>query len=358
MKYALIAVLAAAAAFLLAPLLLREPGAPKAHGTSLEQRFPAQTGAFKQPAAEEPHWREKRGHAFSLKDRDESAPDTDPRWVRILAGRPKLRPVPGGCLDCHASGGPAQSPYWEARANRDKPIGCADCHDPQTAALRLTRPGLTPASTQEMRTLVCAQCHREYYLTPVLAFPSGRTADEIESYYERTGFRDWEHAETGAAVLLPQHPQYELYGQGVHARSGVACADCHMPRLRNGALRITAHNVRSPMLDPGPACLPCHRATPEEMKERVKVVQQRTTALLARAQDALIALIGDIGRSNGDLAAARALQTRAQWRVTFVAADKSKGFHAPQESARLLAEAIDYAGQGRVAAARARAGTR
>ena len=348
MKYVLIAVLAGIAAFLVAPLLLHEPPAPLSRSGGLEARFPVQTEAFKRPAAEDVRWKEKRGHAFSLKDRDESDPSEDPRWQRILAGRPKPRPFPGGCLDCHASDGITQTPYWQARARLDRPIGCPDCHDPQTAVLRLTRPGLTPASTQEMRTLVCAQCHREYYLAPGTQFPKGRTVEEIEAYYAAIGFRDWEHAETGAAVLLPQHPQFELHSQGVHARSGVACADCHMPFQRQGALRITAHNARSPLLDIERACLPCHRFPPEEMKERVKTIQQRTDALLARAEDALVALIDDIHSARTVPASVLALQTKAQWRVTFVAADKSKGFHAPQEAARILAEAIDYARQGQL----------
>jgi len=358
MKYALAALVAALAAFLLAPLLLRQTAAPAPRGPSFEQRFPAQTAAFKLPAAVDARWREKRGHAFSLKDRDESAPDDDPRWARILAGRPKPRPTPGACLVCHAEGGTEEKPYWEARTKVERPIGCADCHDPQTAVLRLTRPGFAPGPTQQMRTLVCAQCHREYYLAPRLSFPEGLDAGASEAYYAKTGFRDWEHAETGAAVLFPRHPQFEMYSQGIHARSGVACADCHMPFVRSGALRITEHNARSPLADPGPACVACHRTSPEEMKERVKEIQQRTAALLSRAQDALAGLIDDLAGATGDLEAARALQTRAQWRISFVAADKSKGFHAPQEAARLLGEAIDFAGQGRVAAARARSRAR
>jgi nitrite reductase (cytochrome c-552) len=355
MKYVLIALLAALAAFLLAPLLLHEPPAPAAHAGSLEARFPMQTAAFKQPAAEDPRWHEKRGHAFSLKDRDESDPTGDPLWQRVLAGRPKPRPFPGGCLDCHASDGTTTAPYWDARARLDRPIGCPDCHDPQTAVLRLTRPGLPPAaSTQEMRTLVCAQCHRDYYLAPGTRFPTGRTVEEIEAFFAASGFRDWDHAETGAAVLLARHPQFEMHSQGVHARSGVACADCHMPFQRQGALRITAHNARSPLADLERACLPCHRSPPEEMKARIQAIQQRTDALLARAQAALVALIDDIHSAGAVPPSVLALQTKAQWRVTFVAADKSRGFHAPQEAARILAEAIDYARQGQLAIARTR----
>jgi formate-dependent nitrite reductase cytochrome c552 subunit len=324
MKYLGIALAAAVAAFLLAPLLLHEPATPTPRpGRDLESRFPAQTESYKRPAAEDRRWREKRGHAFSLKERDESDPDEDPRWRRILAGRPKLRPAPAACAKCHG-----------ARA-----LGCPDCHDAETA----------------LRTVPCAECHREYYLSPALAFPKGRTMDEIEAFYAAAGHRDWEHAETGAAVLLPRHPQFELYSQGIHARSGADCADCHMPLVRRGALRITEHNARSPLERTGPACLRCHRESEEEMKQRVALIQRRTEALLHHSQDALIALIDEIheararGVSDSQLAPALALQTKAQWRVTFVAADKSKGFHAPQEAARILAEAIDYARQGQLA---------
>ncbi|MGE5570628.1 MAG: ammonia-forming cytochrome c nitrite reductase subunit c552 [Rhodospirillales bacterium] len=328
MKYAGIALAAAVAAFLLASLLVHEPAAPAPRsGRDLESRFPARAEGYRRPAAVDARWREMRGHAFSLKDRDESDPDADPRWRRILAGRPKLRPAPAACAKCHGS----------------RPLGCADCHDPETAAL----------------TVPCSKCHREYYLAPALAFPKGRTADEIEAFYAAAGHIDWEHAETGAAVLLPRHPQFELHSQGVHARGGAGCEDCHMPLIRRGALRITEHNARSPLEQIGPACLACHRGSEEEMKRRAELIQRRTDELLGRALDALIALIEEIhdARARGvrdeQLKPALALQTKAQWRAAFVAADKSKGFHAPQEAARLLAEAIDYARQGQLSARRA-----
>ena len=43
-------------------------------------------------------------------------------------------------------------------------------------------------------------------------------------------------------------------------------------------------------------------------------------------------------------------QRKAQWRLDFVAAENSMGFHAPQEAARILGEAADYARQGQIAA--------
>lgn len=269
-RYLGVAAAAAVAAFLAAPLLLRQAQPPVARGKSLEQRFPAHTEAWKRPAREEPRWREKRGHAYSLKDRDESFPD-DPRWKRLMAGLPKLRPLPGGCLQCHATI-PARglawlevTPYWEARRELEQPIGCLDCHDGQTVALRLTRPAfpLVPRSHQELRAMVCAQCHAEYYFAPGrgrIAYPwsRGLKLEEIEAYYDAAGFSDFVHAGTGAALLKARHPQYELFSQGVHARSGVTCADCHMPLVRQGAVKITDHFVRSPLANDARACLHCH----------------------------------------------------------------------------------------------------
>ena len=44
------------------------------------------------------------------------------------------------------------------------------------------------------------------------------------------------------------------------------------------------------------------------------------------------------------------VERKAQWRLDFVAAENSMGFHAPAESARILGEAIDYARQAQLGA--------
>jgi nitrite reductase (cytochrome c-552) len=220
----------------------------------------------------------------------------------------------------------------------------------------------TMATRQEMRTYVCAQCHVEYYFSgehKIVTYPwaNGLKVEQIEAYYDQIGFTDWKHGETGAAVLKAQHPEFETYSQGVHARAGVACADCHMPFLRQGAMKVSDHHVRSPLEDLDRACLTCHPLPAEEMKARIENIQDRHAALLSRAEDALIALFDQVkaaraaGASDQALEAALKLQRRAQWRVDFVNAENSMGFHAPQESARILAEAIDYARQGQIAAA-------
>jgi nitrite reductase (cytochrome c-552) len=383
-----IAVLFAAAvvAFFAARWYMRPPAERPAHRAAFTelsvdpalwaQSFPFEYAGYRR-GIPVPEFGEMRGHAFSLKEREETGRIADPRLARVFSGRPKERPQPAACLACHGAameffrrrGAAAWSmPFFEARREVRQPVGCLDCHDPASMRLRLTRsaflkarPAAAAATAQDLRALVCAQCHAEYYLAGaerIVTHPwtKGLKAEEIEQYYDETGFRDWDHAETGAPVLKAQHPQFEMWSQGVHARSGATCADCHMPRERRGAIHLTVHAAQSPRENTGRACLPCHRSDAREMRARIDVIQQRTKALAERALTALIALLDEIrrasaaGASPAQLRAARQLQRQAQWRFDFVRADSSNGFHAPQEAARLLAEAIDYARQGQLAA--------
>lgn len=130
--------------------------------------------------------------------------------------------------------------------------------------------------------------------------------------------------------------------------------------VREGAIKVSSHHVRSPLLNIAQSCQTCHRVPEAEFKSRVEDIQDRHQALLVGAEDAVVDLIGAIkdasakGASDEALAAARALQRKAQWRLDFVAAENSTGFHAPQESARTLGEAIDYARQGQLLAVAAK----
>ncbi|MCS7048233.1 MAG: ammonia-forming cytochrome c nitrite reductase subunit c552 [Verrucomicrobiae bacterium] len=299
----------------------------------------------------------------------------------------------------------SMEPYSNATKRVEHPVTCLDCHDPQTMKLRITRPALMIgiaalaesddplphlpsierwrkgdrrepydpnklASRQEMRSLVCAQCHVEYYCAPkdLIFFPwhKGLKAEQMEAVFDEykfpdgTPFLDWKHKRTGAPAIKVQHPEFELWSQGVHARAGVACADCHMPYIREGAMKISDHHVRSPLLNVARACQTCHRTSEQELLDRVAVIQDRTYQLMDRALDAVVKLIEDIeaamraGATDEQLAEARRLQRKAQYRVDFVNAENSMGFHAPQEAARILAEAIDYAQQGRLAVAQIR----
>jgi nitrite reductase (cytochrome c-552) len=270
-------------------------------------------------------------------------------------------------------------PYTEARTKVSHPVSCIDCHDPATMQLRVTRPGFlegikaykatqgvadydvnTQATHQEMRSFVCGQCHVEYYFKGSekrLTYPwtKGLKADEILSYYEENGFKDWTHAETGAPVLKAQHPEFEMWNQGIHARSGVACADCHMPYKRQGGLKISDHHVRSPLLNINNACQVCHTWPEEELRQRVSTIQERTFQMRNVAMDALVDLIGDIklARSGGAatpaVANAQASQRRAQFLLDFIEAENSMGFHAPQEAMRILGLSINHTRLGQKA---------
>jgi nitrite reductase (cytochrome c-552) len=245
-------------------------------------------------------------------------------------------------------------------------------------ALRVTRPGFLEgfraakaaqgvpdydvnrsATRQEMRTFVCAQCHVEYYFRGPekrLTYPwaKGLRIENILAYYEESGFKDWTHAETGAPMLKAQHPEFELWSQGIHARSGVACADCHMPYTRVGALKISDHHVRSPLLNVNNACQTCHKVPEEELLSRAEAIQERTGRLKVLALQALIDLIDDIksaresGATDEQLAEARDFQRKASFYADFVEAENSSGFHADQESARILAESIDFSRRGQM----------
>jgi len=216
------------------------------------------------------------------------------------------------------------------------------------------------ATRAEMRSFVCGQCHVEYYFKGEgkrLTYPwhKGLQIDPIYAYYEETGHADWTHKRTGAKVLKAQHPEFEMWNQGIHSRSGVACADCHMPYKRVGALKVSEHHVRSPMLSVNRSCQTCHKWPEEELKARVEQIQDRTYRKRGEAMDAALDLIGDlekaVGRKMPDekLAQARAHQRKGQFYLDFVEAENSMGFHAPQESMRILGTAAEEFRKGQVA---------
>jgi nitrite reductase (cytochrome c-552) len=219
-----------------------------------------------------------------------------------------------------------------------------------------------------MRSFVCGQCHVEYYCGPkvTLFFPWGKglRVEQIEAYYDNYKFPDghrfydWQHGATGAELLKAQHPEFEMWSQGVHARSGVACADCHMPYVRQGATKVSDHWIRSPLLKDNinRACQTCHRFPEDELAARADLIQTRTYNLQQRAAASLMDMMDSInaarlkGAPQDQLQPILELHRKAQWRLDFVAAENSMGFHASQEAARILAESIDFSRQAQVAA--------
>lgn len=247
-------------------------------------------------------------------------------------------------------------------------VTCADCHNPNDMSLRLSRPAAinalvmrgyekdpvqgVKADRDEMRTLVCAQCHVEYYFKPTgtkvkvlgesiandsskkwwngtqktydefdswrdgnspteievagleLVFPWGEwkkgqpfRIEMFEDYYEKVRevfAQDWAHKITKAPMLKIQHPEYELYSGGVHAANGVSCADCHMPYVRKGAKKMTQHNITSPLQDINSACKTCHTQSEEYLKGQILDIQKSVAFDLRSAEYAAVSLIKDI----------------------------------------------------------------
>jgi nitrite reductase (cytochrome c-552) len=258
------------------------------------------------------------------------------------------------------------------------PIGCADCHNNETMALQISRPALkeaferqgkdiTKATHQEMRSLVCAQCHVEYYFKgkeeKYLTFPwdKGLSVENIEAYYEEHPHDDWTHAISGAKMLKMQHPDYEVYSMGIHAFRGVSCADCHMPYKTEGGIKFTDHQIRSPLENIANSCGVCHRWGDQAIKFRVESIQDKAREMLKRAEEACTMLhleIADamrLGATDLELAESRKLVRRAQMYWDFVGANNGMGFHAPQETARILAKSLDTAAEGRMRVAMLRA---
>ena len=255
-------------------------------------------------------------------------------------------------------------------------VTCADCHAPDTMNLRLTRPAAinalisrgyekdevqgVKATREEMRTLVCSQCHVEYYFKPTgtkvktigetiaddntkkwwngtqktydefdswrdgnapkeievagieLAFPwaewkKGQAfrIEMFDDYYEKVRDifpQDWVHKITKAPMIKIQHPESELYSGGVHAANGVSCADCHMPYVRKGAKKMSQHNITSPLQDINSACKTCHTQSEEYLKGQILDIQKSVAFDLRSAEYATVSLIKDIELIRAELA--------------------------------------------------------
>lgn len=328
-------------------------------------------------------YRERRGHAYMLTD-------------QTFTERQKFSP-PAMCINCHASMvttflrlgdgdltkgfnriSDSHMTYPEIRQYVKHPVACIDCHDPKTMQLRVTRPAFmegiralkasqgvqnydvnTMATRQEMRTFVCGQCHVTYYFQPPnkrLTFPwaKGIKVEDIIAFEDEQKINEWTHPDTGAPMIKARHPEFEMWNQGVHARSGVTCADCHMPYMRQGGLKISDHQVNSPLLKINRSCQTCHHFPEEELKTRVEDIQDRFFNLRNTALDALMDLINDIkeqkakGATDTQLAQARDYQRRGQFMIDFVMSENSMGFHAPQEATRILGDAINLCRLGQL----------
>lgn len=268
---------------------------------------------------------------------------------------------------------------WETKGSEIiNPIGCADCHDPKTMNLMITRPALieafqrqgkdpSTATQQEMRSLVCAQCHVEYYFdkhkiegTAYLTFPwdNGFSADSIEKYYDKIEFIDWTHSLSRAPMLKAQHPEYETSMMGIHSQRGVACADCHMPYKTEGGQKYTDHHIQSPLNNIANSCQVCHReetatlvANVYERQDKIIENRNKLEELLVRAHiEAKKAW--DLGATENDMKPILKDIRSSQWRWDFSAASHGASFHAPIEISRIIGNGISLAQEARIKLAR------
>jgi nitrite reductase (cytochrome c-552) len=301
-------------------------------------------------------------------------------------------PQPGTCWTCKSPDVPRlmnemgigefyKSKWSDLGSKVKHPIGCLDCHDPKTMDLRISRPALVEAferqgkdirkaTHQEMRQLVCAQCHVEYYFkdktTFYLTFPwdKGMNVEDMIAYYdepERFGghiFKDFEHAISKAPMLKAQHPDYELFQQGIHAQRGVSCADCHMPYRSEGGIKVTDHKIESPLAKVDTTCQVCHGNATADLVRNVTDRQDKIETLRRRAEDILVHLHFEIkaardkGANDEELQNVMMAVRHAQFRWDYAVASIGGAFHAPQESARILATAVDEASGARLEMAR------
>ncbi len=311
-----------------------------------------------------------RGHANAVKD----------IRLTLRTGGVQESPQPATCWTCKSTDVPrvmaikgVEAFYkmkWKDMGSEIiNPIGCQDCHDPKTMSLRITRPALKEAfarqgkkmedfSHQEMRSLVCAQCHVEYYFKgdgKYLTFPwdKGFSADSMEKYYDEANFTDWTHKLSKAKMLKGQHPDYELYRTGIHAARGVSCPDCHMPYKVEGGMKFTDHHIQSPLNNIANSCQVCHRESEEQLRQDVYARQDRVLELRRIAEDALAKAhieakaCWDNGATEEEMAPALLLIRHSQWRWDWVAAANALGFHAPVEALRVLGTSIQKAEQAR-----------
>ncbi|MBN1589428.1 MAG: ammonia-forming cytochrome c nitrite reductase subunit c552 [Pirellulales bacterium] len=316
-------------------------------------------------------YRQARGHLHAIEDvtRTERVGPTTPATCWTCKGPDVVRLM--------ADLGPEdfyRQTFDSLKGQITHPVGCLDCHDPKTMQLRITRPvireafeqqgrDIDKATHQQMRSLVCAQCHVEYYFKgkgDYLTFPwkRGMTPESMEAYYDKRDFSDWTHAISGAPMVKMQHPDYEVYHTGIHAYRDVACADCHMPYKTEGGSKFTDHHVRSPLLNIANSCAVCHRWSEEDIHARVETIQDKVREGRGRAEKVLakahfdIAAARQAGAGDDELVEVRRLVRGAQLRLDYVAASNGMGFHSPEECMRILAAAVEMAGRCRVECAR------
>lgn len=327
-----------------------------------------------------------RGHYYAVQDNINT----------LRTGAPedeKTGPMPTACWTCKSPDVPrlideeGENEYFTGKWAKygdevSNSIGCADCHSSQDGQLEINRPyldrGLESAglptfaeSTHQVkRSLVCAQCHSEYYFKPtewtndegetqtakVVTFPwsEGLTAEKMEKYYNDRNFKDWTHKISRTPMLKAQHPGYEIFQTGIHGQKGVSCADCHMPYTQEGSVKFSDHNVGSPLDSMDRSCMQCHRESEEKLRGIVAQKFGRKEFLMEIAMDNLAKAhleagkAWEVGATEAEMKPILGDIRSAQWKWDYSIASHGSFFHAPEETLRLLASANETAQQARL----------
>ena len=312
--------------------------------------------------------------------------------------------LPATCWNCKTNKMPGYiekygDDFWAMEFNdfreehdlADHAVGCNVCHDPEDMSLRITSVPLTvalekqdrdwrDASRNEMRSLVCAQCHVEYYFQheefgapakPVFPWDLGKNPEDIYEYKkgfgvtDREGFEgwfiDWTHPVSDTPMIKTQHPEYEMFHDSTHGAAGVSCADCHMAYTRmDGKKKISSHFQTSPLrsLDAiKRSCGQCHTGhDPQYLKDRVIYSQERTWNQLMIAQEESVRAHEAVrlaseydGQVRDDynelMIQARERVRKGQWFWDFVSAENSAGFHNPAKAIDTLSRSQKYSRQ-------------
>jgi nitrite reductase (cytochrome c-552) len=321
-----------------------------------------------------------RGHYFAITDIRNTLRTGAPKG-------PDDGPQPNTCWSCKSPDVPRlmekQGPagFYKGKWASKGPevvnyIGCADCHDPKTMDLRITRPALveafksmgkdiSKATHQEMRSLVCAQCHVEYYFdkhrenapeVAYLTFPwqKGTTAEDALVYYDEVKHADFTHQLSKASILKAQHPDYEIFLTGIHAERGVACADCHMPYTKEGGQKFTSHRIVSPLANIATTCQVCHRESEEQLRENVYERQEKIMELREKAETEMVGAhveakaAWDAGATEKEMETPLKSIRNAQWYWDYAVASHGASFHSPLEVARLLGNAMNETQKARL----------
>lgn len=327
-------------------------------------------------------YNEPRGHAYMVRDQ------LDIDQSRVKAG--------GVCLTCKSPFAPGlekqmavnyyKLPYKEvlgqiSEKHRTLGVACVDCHDNKDMSLKISREfTLTAAlkdmgvdhtklTRQEMRSVICAQCHVTYNIpkdkdmkSVGVFFPwqgskwGGISVENvIKKIRSDESYKEWKQNVTGFKMAFIRHPEFELFSNNsVHWKAGASCADCHMPYTKVGVSKASDHRVTSPLKGDMRACMQCHTESPEWLKEQVTVIQDRTVSLMLRSgyATAAVAKLFEIthkAQAEGK-SIDKALYDKAKdyyeeafYRSVFIGAENSVGFHNPTEAMRVLGDSAAYA---------------